>query len=159
MAKSQAADGDRRRRESHSSLDSKKLCKSRGKEPVTQELNAAELRRIRIDRLESGTSAGRGAEVLIMASESRATLHSLKSGSGHRRRRDHPRESEEKKHRRRKKSPEREEGPTYVYGPPADKPRLESFWGRIVLKTLVREAGDATVDGDTKVKVKAGDVE
>lgn len=117
----------RRRRESCSSLDDKKLCISRGKESVTHELDAAEQRRFRIERFDGSrtSSSGRAPETTTMTTESQATPHGLKSTSSHRRRRDRHMEPEEKKHRRRKKSPEREDGPTYVYGSPAERPKTE----------------------------------
>ena len=125
MANSQSADGERRvrrRRRSYSELEGEKLYKSRGKEKVTLEPDISEVRRIRIDRLEAGSTSRRSSETPKMTSVSHATLPSLKSASSHRRRKEHRRSTEETKHSRRRKSTSKDESTTrYVYGKPADR--------------------------------------
>jgi hypothetical protein len=125
MANPQAVGEDRRvrrRRRSHSELEDEKLYKSGGKETVTLEPDAEEVRRIRIERLEGSATNGRPAATPKMTSESHATLPSSKSASSHRKRRDHHRRPEEKKHRRRWKSSAKDDITSeYVYGPPGEK--------------------------------------
>ncbi len=109
----------RRRPRLHSVLGDEKLDKLRGKKEVTQELGVEELRRIRIERLEGNAPRGGPASSSKMATESHA---SVKEPSSHRRK--HHRSAEGKKHRRKRISTTKgESGTTYVYGPPAEKPR------------------------------------
>ena len=125
MANSQSADGERRvrrRRRSYGELEGDKSSKSRGKETVTLEPNSSEVRGIRIDRLEAGSTLRRSSETPKMSSDSHATLPSLKPASSHRRRKENHRSPEETTHRRRRKSTSKDDSTTtYVYGKPADR--------------------------------------
>jgi hypothetical protein len=114
----------RRRRRSYSELEDEKLSNTRGKEKITLEPDASEVRRIRIERLEGSTSTRRSAATPKMTSESHATLSTLKPASSHRRRHDARRGTVSTKHRTKRKSTSKEDSsPTYVYGTPADRPQ------------------------------------
>lgn len=112
MATSRVNERRTRRRNSYSELESR--------EEVTPELNVSEVRRIRIERLESTTTTRRSEATPDMPSESNATLPSLKSRSIHRRKkeRQHHSSDEETKHRRRRKSTVQD---ARVYGSPVGK--------------------------------------
>ena len=121
------ADGERRmrrRHESHGGLEDEKLHKSRGKGRVTQDPERADVRRVRVERLERSSSTDGTPIPSTMTSESHTTRPSLKSSSTQRRRGDHHRGPEETKHRRRRESLTNDDSaPTYVYGAPADRPK------------------------------------
>jgi len=129
------ADGKRRvrGRRSHSELEDEKMHKSRGKGKVTLEPELAEVRRIRIERLEDRTSTDRSPATSKMTSESHATLPSQKSSSGHRSRRKkvHDRDADGKSRHRRRKSPSRDDSTTYVY----ENPESKSSKSRILVET------------------------
>jgi hypothetical protein len=110
----------RRPRKSHSELDDAKVETPRDKEEVRFEPDPSEVRRLRIERLESTTTPCTSAPTLNMASESHATLPGASSSSGHRRRKDQHRRSEETTRRRRRESTAKD-GPAYVYEGPTDR--------------------------------------
>jgi hypothetical protein len=113
MATSRVDERRMRRRKSHSELE--------GKKEVTLALDVCEVRRIRIERLESGITTTRRTEAIPrMTSESQTTLPSVKSRSSHRRKKDRQNTSgdAETRHHRRKKSAARN---SYVYSSPAGK--------------------------------------
>lgn len=153
MANSQA-DGRRRvrRHRSHSELDEEKAHKSRGREKAALEPDVSEVRRIRIERLESQTSNDRTAAASKMTSESHATLSTQKSPSSHRRRKEHHRSGEEKSHRRRRKSPSRDDS-TYVYG----NPESNSKQSRI--KIAEKELGIADESSESEEEERSTRVE
>ena len=124
MATDEGADGQRRtrrRRTSSSDLEDGKIYKSRGKEEIKLEPNVSEIRRIRLERLESSTSTHRSVATPKMTSESHAILPSLKSPSSRRRKHDSRRSTLSTKHRTKRQSTSKDDSPpSYVYGTPAD---------------------------------------
>ncbi|KAF8862529.1 hypothetical protein BDZ45DRAFT_799021 [Acephala macrosclerotiorum] len=112
------------RARSYSSLDDEEEFESRGKETVTPEVDPAELRRLRIERLGGSTSTRRRSTTQNMTSESHATLPSHKTSTTHRRRRRHHRDPEDKERRSQRKPTAKDEAAdTYVYGAPTDRPK------------------------------------
>lgn len=123
-------------------MEDEEVFESRGKHRVTPELDDAELRRIRIERLERSTSTRRPSATQNMTSESHATLPSHKTSSSHRRRRRHHREPEEKEPKSRRKSTAKDDpADTYVYGPPAGRPKSS--------RTILKETRRLGRDGDS----------